>query len=98
MTLAAIITAIFINAIGAYIVIKRLDKIMKKRDWKDFVSKFYGMLTAKFIISVIAIVLLIKFSGFDPAVFAVSFVLSYFLALIVEILYINKRYSVIKFK
>jgi len=98
LILAAILTAIIINIIGAFIVIRRLDYIIKQKEWQDFVSKFYGMLTIKFIIFVVIIVAVIKFSGFDQAVFALSFVMSYFLALIFEILYINKRYSVIKFK
>lgn len=98
MILAAILTAIAINLIGAVIAIKRLDYIIKQKEWQDFVSKFYGMLTIKFVIFVVVIVAIIKFSGFDQAAFALSFVMSYFLALIVEILYINKRYSVIKFK
>ncbi len=98
MILAAILAAIAINLIGAVIVIKRLDYVLKQKEWVDFVGKFYGMLAIKFIIFVIIIVTVIKFSGFDQAVFALSFVVSYFLALIIEILYINKRYSVIKFK
>jgi len=98
LTLLAILTSVVINAIGAFIVIKRLEKIMEKQNWKDFVSKFFGMLAIKFLVSVVIVVAIIMFSGFDKVVFAISFVASHFLALLVEILYINKRYSVIKFK
>jgi len=98
LTLLAILTSVVINAVGALIVIKRLERIMMKQNWKDFVNKFFGLLAIKFLISVVIVVAIIKFSGFDQIVFAVSFVVSHFVALLSEILYINKRFSVIKFK
>jgi len=87
-----IATAVILNSLNAIISLIYIKWIMKKK-WQTFMELFYLMVVLRFIVSLGLMFWFFKFLKFDIFVFSITFILSYFVLLMIEILYINKRFS-----
>lgn len=87
-----IFIAILINILNGLISILFFKKIIRKK-WDKFIRYFYTAIIIRFFLLILLMFWFFKFLKFDIFVFSISFILSYFIILIFEILYINERFS-----
>lgn len=97
MEIISVLIAILINLVNLVFSIKYMNRIMRQ-NWKDFMKKFYLMMAIRFIIILGIFFVLIKIIKMDELYLSLTFILSYFVVIIIEILYLNKRYSILNFK
>lgn len=64
-----------------------------KYKWRDFIKKFYLMMLLRFTIILSLFFYFLKILKMDELALSLTFILSYFIVLIIEILYLNKRYN-----
>jgi len=97
LEIISVLIAILINLVNLVFSIKYMNRIMRQ-NWKDFMKKFYLMMAIRFIIILGIFFVLIKIIKMDELYLSLTFILSYFVVIIIEILYLNKRYSILNFK
>ena len=90
MELNYVLSAIVLN-IANLIFSIYYTKIIIKNHWKSFIKKFYTMMIIRLIIVLVLFIILLKVFNFSELYFSIAFFLSYFVVLIIEILYLNKR-------
>jgi hypothetical protein len=92
LTILSIVSALLINLLFFFISIFYLKKIIKK-PWRKFLKVLYTMIMLRFGLVLILFFIFIKLMNFDKQAFSLTFILSYFVILFFEIIYINKRFS-----
>ena len=97
MELLSFLTALIMNIANLAFSLYYINRIMAK-DWKTFVTRFYTMMMIRFAVVLTLFFILLIWVKMDELYLSLTFILSYFIVLIVEILYLNKRYSNLIFK
>jgi hypothetical protein len=77
-----------LNAIAAFISIKIA---VKKTEFGDFNKIVFGSMVIRYIIVAALVLLALLFLNLDKLVFGLTFMLTTFVLLIIEILYLNNR-------
>ncbi len=92
MELISVLSALLVNLINLLVSILYTNRIMKYK-WRDFIKKFYLMMLLRFTIILSLFFYFLKILKMDELALSLTFILSYFIVLIIEILYLNKRYN-----
>lgn|GEM_PF-4439744 len=93
MELVSILAALIMNTVNLMVSIFYVKRIIND-NWRTFVRKFYTMMIIRFAIVLILFFVFLKIFKMDELYLGLTFILSYFIVLIIEILYLNKRYSI----
>jgi len=97
MELISALTAIGINLANLIFSLIYTEKIINQ-SWRDFVRKFYTMMMIRLAIIISLFFILLKVFKMSELYLSLTFIITYFIVLIVEILYLNKRYNSLFFK
>ena len=77
-----------LNAVGAFITIKIANK---KQDFGKFNKIVFGSMAIRYVLVAVLILLALLFLHLNKLVFGLTFLLTTFVLLIIEILYLNNR-------
>lgn len=81
----------FFNLISAIIIYR----IAMKKDWQSFMKLVFGSMLVRFFLTAVMIWVGIVYIKLDQLPFALTFLISSFVLLLVEILYINYRSNLV---
>ena len=86
----AVITALLISVFNAFSAII-IGKIALKKDSNQFNKLIFGSMGIRYFLTVILVWICLKFLKLEEFPFALTFLISTFILLIIEILYLNFR-------
>lgn len=91
MELLSVLIALVINAVNLFISLRIIKRIINQK-WSSFIKKFFIMMIVRLFVVIILFFILLKVFKLSEFYLSFTFIITYFVLLMYEILYLNKRY------
>lgn len=87
--MTAFLAAIALTSINAIVATFLILRALKKKRYRDFTGYLYQSMGIRAVIVLIIFTMLILFSEINVTIFSVTFIVSYFLSILIEIIVLN---------